>query len=86
MLFRVLTLCVSVLLVLAIFTEIIWPSIHGRKLFPLFRRESRLQRAERLRRHAEETKRAVEREAEALRVESEAAEADAEIQRRLTRP
>lgn len=86
MLFRILTLCTSVLIVLGIFTQVLWPALGGRPLFPLFKGESRLQRAERLRVDALERKQAAEREAEALRATSEAEDVDVETIHRLTKP
>ena len=86
MLFRVLTLCGSVFIVLVILTQVILPALLGKALFPLFRGESRLRRAERFRVEAIEKKQAAEREAEAIRVATEADAVDAEIIHRLTRP
>lgn len=83
MLFRVLTLSLSVLVALGIFTQVIWPALCGRPVFPLFRGESRLARAERLRAEATERKAAAEREAEALRFQMEAEDVDAHVTREL---
>jgi hypothetical protein len=83
MLFRVLTLSLSILLALGIFTQVIWPALCGRDVFPLFRGESRLTRAERLRVEAIEKKATAEREAEAFRVQMEAEEVDAQVTREL---
>lgn len=83
MLFRVLTLSLSILMALGVFTQVIWPALRGRAAFPLFRKESRLLRAERLRVEALQEKAAAEREAQALRVRMEAEEADAELTREL---
>jgi hypothetical protein len=86
MLFRVLLLCGSILCVLGIWTQVLWPAVRSRRLFPLFRGESRLQRAERFRIESLEKKQAAEREAEALRVAAEADSVDAEVIQRLTKP
>ena len=83
MLFRVLTLGTSVLLTLGILTQLLLPVLYNRRTFPLFR-ESRLQRAERLRVEAFEKKKAAEREADALRAEIEAGLLDAEMLHDLT--
>lgn len=85
MLFRVLMLCGSALFVLGIATQVLWPALLDRRLFPLFRGESRLQRAERFRVESLEKKQAAEREAEALRVAAEADTVDAETTQRLTK-
>lgn len=84
MLFRVLMLCGSTLCVLGVWAQVLWPTLQNRPLFPLFRRESRLQRAERLRVEALEKRQVAEREAEVLRVVTEAEDLDAEVFQRLT--
>ena len=83
--FRVLTLSASVLVALGIFTQVIWPALVGRSLFPLLRGESRLARAARFRAEALEQKTAAQREAEALRIQMEAEGIDEDVVRRLTR-
>lgn len=85
MLFRVLMLAASVLLALGIFTQVIWPALRGRSLFPLWRGDSRLARAERFRVEALQRKAAAEREAEAISIQMEADGLDDEVMRRLTK-
>jgi hypothetical protein len=85
MLFRVLMLCTSILIVLGILTQVLWPAFRSRPLFPLFKGESRLQRAERLRVEALERKQAAQREAAALHATTEAEAVDVEIIQRLTK-
>lgn len=86
MLFRILTLTASVLLALGMITQVVFPALFSRRLFPLFRKESRLERAERLRVEALERRKAAEQEAEALRVEIDAEKVDSEMLRELTQP
>jgi hypothetical protein len=85
MLFRVLMLSISVLLALGIMTQVIWPAIRGRRLFPILRGESRLARAERFRVEALERREAAAREADAVNIEMEAERIDDEVVRHLTR-
>lgn len=85
MLFRVLTLATSVLFAMGLLTQVVVPSILGWPVFSLFRKESRLARAERLRREALDRKKAAEREAETFRVEADAARVDADALDELTR-
>lgn len=84
MLFRVLAFASSVLFALGIVFQVIWPALRDRRLFPSFRKHSRLRRAERLRVEALQRRDAARHEAEALRVEFEIDAIDSEVLQDLT--
>ncbi len=72
MLFRLLLILLSIGLVVFVVTQIMWPAIVNRPLFPLFRAETRLARAERLKAEALAEKEAAEAEAETIRLDTAA--------------
>jgi hypothetical protein len=84
MLFRALVLAASLLVVLGLATQVIWPACRNRRLFPVFRKESRLQRAERLSAKLRETQHAARREAEVYREALEAEDLESKVNDLLT--
>ena len=84
MLFRALLLAGSLLIVLGLFTQVIWPACRNRRLFPILQKESRLERAERLRVELKETQRAARREAEVYREALETEDLESKVNDLLT--
>lgn len=72
MLFRLLLISLSIGLVVFMVTQVMWPAIVNRPFFPLFRAESRLARAERLKAEALAEKEAAEAEAATIKLDTEA--------------
>jgi len=72
MLFRLALILVSIGLVILTITQLVWPAFTNRPFFPIFRKESALSRAARLKAEALEQKETAELEAEAIRLDTEA--------------